>query len=556
MKSRFKVYIPLLLMNFVFVTALSGVAYAYDEYDYLSDRLSREHRDGSDVDEWIERGSATITASPRFEDGGTRLTAWASQHEGDDSYEFAIASAIYFFEIPEQAQHIEILVRYRGEPNESYFEDAEPIAGRVWIRNLQREATRSYDDKGTDETRYGDTFVLRAKRRSETIKLAVAGHTDEEGLLEMHVVAEDGQQIDIEYIDVSTYHKQHDIRVFPRYAQQYHWQPWHRYTYSYFYDGPFYYGTDLGYYFRWTYPFYDRSYLSIRSAYGDYVHRYYTARHRPYYYYRSYPRPVNVPVHVNNPPGRNRTSLNRWSADHETARREYTRSRFSTTARANNRGNVRSRVNSVIQQHRQEQPTPTEQRESSGVVRSRDRSNTNTRLNTTVRQRSRTASTSRRSFTQPNRSSQSPIQRRRYQPYSRSSGSKYNRTARTNRTPTSNAERRQRLSERSRSYSRQYRAPSSNRQFGSGTSTERQRSTSSSRSRSRSSTSRSRSSVSRQQPSTSSRASTPTRSRTSPTVRQRSSSSSSRSSSSSSSSSEDDEEKKSRSRQTQRSRSR
>jgi hypothetical protein len=555
MKSRLKVYVPLLLMNFVFVTALSGAAYANDEYDYLSDQLSREHRDGADVDEWIERGTATITASPRFEDG-TRLTAWASKHEGDDSYEFAIASAVYFFEIPAQAQYIEILVRYRGEPSESYFEDAEPIAGRVWIRNLQREATRSYEDKSAEETRYGDTFVLRAKRRSETIKVAAAGHTDEEGLLEMHVVAEDGQQIDIEYINVSTYRKQHDIRVFPRYARHHHWRPWHRYTYSYFYDGPFYYGTDLGYYFRWTYPVYDRSYLSIRSAYGNYVHRYYTVHHRPYYYYRSYPSRTNIHVHVNNRQARS-TQLNRWSGEHETARREYTRSRSSTTVRSNNRGNVRSRVNAIVQQHRQEQSTLTEQRQNSDVVRSRDRSSTNTRLNTTVHQRSRASSPYRRSFTQPNRSSQSPMQRRRYQPYSRSDGNGYNRTARTNRTPTSNAERRQRLSERSRSsYSRQYRAPSSNRQFGSRTSAERQHSANSSTSRSRSNANRSRSSVSRQRSSTSSRTSSSSRSRPPSTVRQRSSSSPSRSSSSSSSSSEDDDEKKSRSRQRQRSRSR
>lgn len=553
MKSRLKVYVPLLLINFVFVTALSGVAYADGEYDYLSDQLSREHRDGADVDEWIERGTATITASPRFVENGIRLTAWASDHDGTDSYEFAIASAVYFFEIPSQAQYVEILVRYRGEPSESYFEDAEPIAGRVWIRNLQREATRRYDDKSAEETRYGDTFVLRAKRRSETIKVAAAGHVDDDGLLEMHVVAEDGQQIDIEYINVSTYRKQHHIRVFPRYARHHHWRPWHRYTYSYFYDGPFYYGTDLGYYFRWTYPVYDRSYLSIRSAYGNYVHRYYTIHHRPYYY-RSYPRHVHV--YVNNRPARS-TRLNRWSAEHETARREYTRSRLSTTVRANNRGNGRSRVNAVINQHRQEQSALAEQRQSSPGVRSRDRSNTNTRLNTTVHQRSRTGSTPRRSFTQPNRSNQSAFPRRRYQPYSRSNGSEYNRSARTNRTPTSNAERRQRLSERSRSsYSRQYRAPSSNSRYDdSSTRTRQQRSTNSR-------ANRSRSSVSRQRTSTSSRTSSSTRSRPSPTVRQRGSSSSSRSSSSSSRSSssstskDDDEEKNSRSRQTQRSRSR
>ena len=82
-------------------------------YDYFSDRVSREHRDAGDVEDWIERGNATVTASPRFE-SGIRLTAWASESDKEENYEFGIASAIYLFEIPRQAQYVEILVRYRG----------------------------------------------------------------------------------------------------------------------------------------------------------------------------------------------------------------------------------------------------------------------------------------------------------------------------------------------------------------------------------------------------------------------------------------------------------
>jgi hypothetical protein len=59
------------------LTLMPHAALADYEYDYFSDRTSREHRDAGDVENWIERGNATVTASPRFE-SGIRLTAWAS----------------------------------------------------------------------------------------------------------------------------------------------------------------------------------------------------------------------------------------------------------------------------------------------------------------------------------------------------------------------------------------------------------------------------------------------------------------------------------------------
>ena len=318
------------------------------DYDYFSDRISREHRDAGDVEDWIERGNATVTASPRFE-SGIRLTAWANESDKEDDYEFAIASAIYLFEIPRQAQYVEILVRYRGEPHRADF-DYEEIAGRIWIRNTKREyARRNYNDNGEDETLYGDTFFLRAKRRSETIKIATAGRVDN-GILEMHIVAENGEKLDIEYVDVVTYQRQPDVRVIHRYARDYHWQPWYRYTYLYFYDGPFYYCTDLGYYIRWSYPVYDHHYLAIRRTYGGYLHSYY--RRYPRRYHRdSY---YHVDVRVNKSPKTRR--LNRWTATHETTRREYSRSRLSfTNSKSNrtNKTNVQTRVRSLITEHRQ-----------------------------------------------------------------------------------------------------------------------------------------------------------------------------------------------------------
>ena len=108
MKFNIQVLIPLTITIFLLIL-LTNTVQADHEYDYFSDRLSREHRDAGDVEDWIERGNATATASPRFEDG-VRLTAWASELSDEENYEFAIASAIYFFEIPRQAQYIEIFL--------------------------------------------------------------------------------------------------------------------------------------------------------------------------------------------------------------------------------------------------------------------------------------------------------------------------------------------------------------------------------------------------------------------------------------------------------------
>ena len=180
MKTRVFTLMIAGLLGLFLITGLSTPAdAAYDDY---ADRLSREHRVANEVDEWIERGSATITASPLF-DEGVRLTAWESSAQNAENYEFAIASAVYLFEIPRGAQSIDILVRYRGEPRQLEIEDyEEPIAGRVWIRNTKRELTRrGYHDKNAEETRYGDAFVLRAKNRSERIKIPAAGHVKDDG---------------------------------------------------------------------------------------------------------------------------------------------------------------------------------------------------------------------------------------------------------------------------------------------------------------------------------------------------------------------------------------
>ena len=536
MKTRISILSVVCLISCFVIAGLSTPANA--DYDYYADRLSREHRIASDVDEWIERGNATITASPRFEDG-VRLTAWADDAQNTDDYEFAIASAVYLFEIPTGTQYIEVLVRYRGEPHRLEIEDyEEPIAGRAWIRNTKREATRSgYYDENAKETRYGDTFVLRAKNRSEHIKIPAVGHV-KDGWMELHIVAEGGEQLDVEYLEVSTYRRQPKVRVIQRYTPTYRWRPWHRYTYLYFYDGPVYYATDYDYYLRWSYPVYDHHYLSIRSYYGGYLGRYrghypsaYYRYYSPYYgsynsYYRGTPKVYQ-----------RRTQLNRWSAQHETTRRQYSRSRLSANSRGENRTAVRRSVRTTLENHRRQTPATTERVARQSIITQK------------LRARASTASTLR----------QSNVRKSAYA--SGSTGSTLSKQRRYSTATTRDVNRYRRSTETQRTTPLYRRSTSSsNRSFSSSTSSNsrpkyRTTTSNSSSSRSRSSVSRSttsssreRSSVSRSSSSSSSSRSrssvsrsSSTKTRTRPTT---SSSSSSRSSSSSSSDDDDDDRSK------------
>ena len=370
------------LLSCMLIGSLASVSDA--DYGNYADRLSREHRLANDVDEWIERGNATITASPLFEDG-MRLTAWANNFQDKDKFEFAIASGVYLFEIPRGAQSIEIVVRYKGEPHTFEINDQyEPIAGRIWVRNIKRELTkRGYHDQSASETRYGDTFVLRAKNRSETIKIPVAGHV-KDGWMELHVVAEGGEQLDVEYIEVSTYRRAPKLRVVQHYTPSYRWRPWNRYTYLYFYDGPVFYSTGYDSYLCWSYPVYDHRYLSIRTYYGGYLGRYRTYHPARYSYYYT-------PYHGGGYGygyGRGhvvyskRTQLNRWSAQHENARKQYSRSRLAVPPRTVERTQVNNNVRGVIENHRRQAPPSTERLSRSALISQKQRTATRSSLRT------------------------------------------------------------------------------------------------------------------------------------------------------------------------------
>ena len=538
MKIRISTFRAVCLTScFLIVGLLSPIA---ADYDYYADRLSREHRVANEVDEWIERGNATITASPRFEDG-VRLTAWANSGQNAEDYEFAIASAVYLFEIPVGTQYIEILVRYRGDPHHLEIEDyEEPIAGRAWIRNTKREATRrGYHDENARETRYGDTFVLRSKNRSEHIKIPAVGHI-KDGWMELHIVAEGGEQIDVEYIEVSTYRRQPKVRVIQRYTPTYRWRPWHRYTYLYFYDGPVYYSTDHDYYLRWSYPSYDHHYLSIRSYYGGYLGRYrgyypsaYYRCYSPYYgsyqsYYRGTPK-----VH------QRRTQLNRWSTQHEATRRQYSRSRLAANSRQTDRTAVRRSVRTTLENHRRQTPATTERVTRRSIIAQKQRALAST---VTARQSSVRQSTY--------ASGNTVSKQRRYSDTTTQSATRYSRsTQRTTplyrRAPTTSSGR-SFSSGTSRSSAPKYRSTTSNSSSTrSNASVSRSRTTSTSRERT--SVSRSRTSSSIRSRTSVSRSSATTKTRKRPTT---SSSSVSRSSSSSN----DDDDKRSSSSSSSRSR--
>lgn len=544
MKTRISVLgIACLISGFVIAGLFAATAEAYE---YYADRLSREHRIANDVDEWIERGNATITASPRFEDG-VRLSAWANAAADANNYEFAIASAVYLFEIPAGAQSIEVLVRYRGEPHHLEIEDyEEPIAGRAWIRNTKREATgRGYHDENAEETRYGDTFVLRAKNRSERITIPAAGHV-KNGWMELHIVAEGGEQIDVEYIEVSTYRRQPKVKVIQRYTPTYQWRPWHRYTYLYFYDGPIYYATDYDHYLRWSYPVYDHHYLSIRSYYGGYLGRYRT--HYSNAYYRSYsPYYGGRYGSYRGTPKvyQQRTRLNRWSAQHETTRRQYSRGRLSANRGQSDGAVVRTNVRATLETHRKQMPATTERITRQAIISGKQRSLTlsSTTETSSVRRSAATGNVLTKQRRSPTTAGNSSIYRRSvttqraaplYRSSTASSSRSFSSTTRSDSQP---------LYRRSTASSRTTRSDTSFRRT-----VERSRisgsSSDSGSTGSRSSVSRSSSSSSTRSSSSVSRSSSSssTKTRTRPT----SSSSSSSSSRSSSSSSSDDDKNRSK----------
>jgi len=297
-----------------------GLKYESDPYDsYYGDRITTDYRRGYQTDDWVERGTSSVTESPMFSDG-IRLTSWATLDR--DDYDYAIASAIYYFEIPASARSLRIKVHYDGEGDTDYVN--EELAGRVWIRKTSQaeDYEEYYPSEGRYESLekplYGDTFVLPAKKSLEIIRTSAREHVDDNGIMELHVVAEGRQRIDVKYIEVETYSYMPNVRTITKYYRDYTWRPWNNYTYWYFYTGPVFHFSDY-YYVRYTYPYYHRNYIEIRRHYDDYLRIYYVSRPNNHYIHWD-----NV-AYVRRGESRkwHRERLSKWTPQLEETRRTY-----------------------------------------------------------------------------------------------------------------------------------------------------------------------------------------------------------------------------------------
>ena len=294
-----------------------GAQYSSPYSSYYGDRITSDYRRGYQTDDWVERGSSSVTESPIYSDG-IRLAAWATQDQ--DEYDYAIASAIYYFDVPSEARSFRIKVYYDGEGDRDDVNDE--IAGRVWIKRTTDggDYEEYYPSEGryesVDKPLYGDTFVLPANKHLEIIRTSAQDHS-EDGIMELHVVAEGRQRIDVKYIEVETYTYMPNVRVITRYYKDYSWGPWSDYTYWYFYTGPIFHFSDY-YYVRYTYPYYNTRYIDVRRNYDNYLHIYYVKHPQRHIRWND----VAI-IHKGEQRHWDRGRLNRWTPDYDEARRSY-----------------------------------------------------------------------------------------------------------------------------------------------------------------------------------------------------------------------------------------
>ena len=332
-----KRFLVLILMG----TFLLG-SYAFG--GYCRELLSQERRDGGEVDDFEALGEATVTTSPVFPNG-IRLAGWALEGDPED-YGFALAKAVYYFEIPKIAETIKIRLHYRGEGGEGEFEELQNICGRVWVRNYARERFRKEDDPPA-----GETYVLLADRYEEIITFPAKGHLDKQGYLWVEVIVTDGQLLDLDWIEVSSYrdHYYREVRVVKRYVTD--WRPWYKATYIYYYYGPIYYPVEEDYYYCYIYSRYDRRYIEIRTRYTTYIERYwrsyYPTCYVSYEYYYTY--------YVDPPRIRRRVITVSWDC-YDSLRREYIVVRSDPDPPAQRVVLVRNRVRQTISRYRYQSP--------------------------------------------------------------------------------------------------------------------------------------------------------------------------------------------------------
>jgi hypothetical protein len=207
------------------VQSAVGAQYDY-ELAYGSSYRDSSFRQAVEMDDWLERGRAAVSESPVFPDG-VRLTAWG----GEDGYEPGLASAIYYFKVPRWAQYLKITIQYRDASRD------DAIAGRLWIKSADRD---QYEALGVGEEAplYGDTFVLRSERNSETIIVPRSRHVEYD-TVEMHIVAGGQDCLDIRDVHLVFLETRPGNLTIVRRTYSDYWDRWprHRYAYHYYYWG-------------------------------------------------------------------------------------------------------------------------------------------------------------------------------------------------------------------------------------------------------------------------------------------------------------------------------
>ncbi|MFC1714781.1 hypothetical protein ACFL6S_14030 [Candidatus Poribacteria bacterium] len=279
--KRLIVIVPAIILVSVF-TFSGQSAYGYNATDgYYGERSRQDRhfprddkmisvkRHGREVDDWVERGESSVTESPEFKDG-IRLAARANRRSDDD---YALASAIYFFDIPRTARSIEIKVEYEGKSGRGDYDDN--LVGSVWIKSAGTAdgrgsgSSREERFRDDDQPPHGDTFVLREGKRNEKMEISARDHALD-GTMELHVIVEGRQTLDVKRIEVKTSKRSSDVRVVTREYGERTPERWNNRTYSSFYTGPVHRSGDR-HYVRYVYP--QRRHVEVRKVHRNRIYR-------------------------------------------------------------------------------------------------------------------------------------------------------------------------------------------------------------------------------------------------------------------------------------------
>lgn len=262
-----------------------------------SSTISTEYRYASQLNEYFVRGDAQVSESPALR-RGVRLAAWDAQ-DPQEATRVAVATAVYFFQVPLAARAVTIETAYQVD---KAARDPR-VAGFLFVRNRAIEeqfADQAREFRPTEEpTFFGSTYLLPASEPRVSITLPAENHVID-GILEVHLSAGAGQVFDVQYVQVSALGALAAPPIHAVPATRYIADPYD-YTYYYYYGGPCYYPLGA-YYEMFHLTSFDPifwSHWSLRRA------SYYTSRswcYRPAYYTHLPVVAIYQPVYIIRPP--------------------------------------------------------------------------------------------------------------------------------------------------------------------------------------------------------------------------------------------------------------